>query len=69
MSKYAEAGKGDGMRKANDNEAYAQNYEKIFGDRGPLARKRREEVLQSIVTLSEDMGLYDEPSERNSSRF
>lgn len=69
MTKYHDAGKGDGMRKANDNVAYSQNYEKIFGDRGSLAKKKREEALQQLVALSEEMGLYDTPSERDSSRF
>ena len=69
MVKYSEAGKGDGMRKANDNAAYDANFTKIFGAVGPLERKKREEALRKLTELSEEMGLYDVPSERDSSRF
>lgn len=62
----AEAGKGSGMRKTADFETYSENHSKIFGDSGPLARKKREEALLELVRVSEEIGLYDVPSDRDS---
>ena len=58
--KYSEAGKGSAPRKMTDQEAYAQNHEKIFGAVGPLARKKQEEALKKIVEFSEEHNLYSE---------
>jgi hypothetical protein len=58
--KYSEAGKGSAPRKNADQEAYAQNHEKIFGAVGPLARKKQEEALKKIVEFSEENKLYSE---------
>lgn len=44
MSKQAEAGKGDSPRKTQDYQKFSDNYEKIFGKTGPLARKKQEEL-------------------------
>jgi hypothetical protein len=62
----AEAGKGSAPRKNGNQESYSENHSKIFGESGPLARKKREEALQELTRLSEELGLYDEPSERDS---
>lgn len=58
--KHSEAGKGSAPRKTADQEAYAQNHEKIFGAVGPLARKKQEEALKRLVEFSEENKLYPE---------
>jgi len=58
--KYSEAGKGSAPRKMTDQEAYAQNHEKIFGAVGPLARKKQEEELKNLAEFSEEHKLYSE---------
>lgn len=40
---HSEAGKGSSPRKNQDQKKYEENYSKIFGDNGFLARKRKEE--------------------------
>jgi len=65
-SNQAEAGKGSSPRKNPDNTAYAENHSKIFGESGFLARKKRDEALQELVDRGQELGLYDEPSQRNS---
>lgn len=67
--KHSEAGKGSAPRKSADYENYSSNHSKIFGNSGPLERKKQEEALralQELTRLTEELGLYDEPSERNS---
>jgi hypothetical protein len=59
--KHSEAGKGSAPRKTAAQTTYAENHSKIFGESGFLARKRREEALQELVRLSEELDLYDEP--------
>lgn len=54
-----EAGKGSG-RRVEDLNAYEDGHERIFGSGGFLARKKREESLQKLVDLSQELGLYDE---------
>lgn len=51
----AEAGKGSSPRKNSDQEAYRENWEKIFG------KKKQEEALEELANLSQELGLYDEP--------
>ena len=63
MSKQAEAGKGS-SRRNEDLNAYETGHERIFGNNGFLERKKREEALQKLVELSEEMGLYDLPRPR-----
>lgn len=58
--KHSEAGKGSAPRKNADQEAYAQNHEKIFGAVGPLARKKQEEALKKLVEFSQELKLYSE---------
>ena len=53
----AEAGKGSAPRKNQDQDAYRQNWEAIFG------KKKRYEALEELVRLSEEAGLYDEKPE------
>ena len=53
----AEAGKGSAPRKNQDQDAYRQNWEAIFG------KKKRDEALDRLVSLSEEAGLYDEKPE------
>lgn len=50
----SDGGKGSAPRKQQDQKAYADNWEAIFG------RKKREEALQEMVRISEELGLYDE---------
>lgn len=69
MTKYSDAGKGDAPRKTANHDAYSSGYDRIFTDGGPLARKKRLEALDELTRLSQEMGLYDEPPERNSSNF
>jgi hypothetical protein len=57
--KHYNAGKGSAPRKTADDVAYGENYSKIFGDVGPLARKKRMEALDELVRLSEELGLYE----------
>jgi hypothetical protein len=64
--KHAEAGKGSAPRKTANQDAYSENHLKIFGESGFLARKKREEALQELTRLSEELDLYDEPPQRNS---
>lgn len=55
----AEAGKGD-ARRVEDTKAYEENYLKIFGESGPLARKKRHEALVELVRINEELGLYED---------
>jgi hypothetical protein len=64
--KHQEAGKGSAPRKNVNQSAYSENHSKIFGESGFLARKKREEALQELTRLSEELDLYDEPPQRNS---
>ena len=62
-----EAGKGDAPRKMQNQEAYNENYSKVFGQNSWLERKKREEqarrdseaAMQSMVDESQRLGLYD----------
>lgn len=62
-----EAGKGSAPRKAQDQIAYVQNYNKIFGEQSWLERKKKEEqsrkdserALQSLTDETQRLGLYD----------
>ena len=58
----AEAGKGSAPRKNQDQDAYRQNWEAIFG------KKKRDEALDRLVSLSEEAGLYDEKPESDKKR-
>lgn len=58
--KYSEAGKGSSPRKNSDQEAYASNYENIFGSAGPLTKKKQEEALKKLTEFSEENNLYTE---------
>ena len=58
----AEAGKGSAPRKNQDQDAYRQNWEAIFG------KKKREEALDRLVSLSQEAGLYDEKPESDKKR-
>lgn len=58
----AEAGKGSAPRKNQDQEAYRQNWEAIFG------KKKRYEALEELVRLSEEAGMYDEKPESDKKR-
>lgn len=49
----AEAGKGSAPRKNQDQDAYRDNWDRIFG------QKKREEALEELTRLTEEMGLYD----------
>ena len=49
----AEAGKGSN-RRPEDQDAYSEGWDRIFG------RKKREEALDELVRLSQEMGLYDD---------
>jgi hypothetical protein len=59
--KHSDAGKGSAPRKTADQNSYSENHSKIFGESGFLARKKREEALQELARLSEELSLYDEP--------
>lgn len=62
-----EAGKGDAPRKAQDQIAYTQNYNKIFGEQSWLERKKKQEealrdseiAKQSMADERQRLGLYD----------
>lgn len=58
----AEAGKGSAPRKNQDQDAYRQNWEAIFG------KKNRYEALEELVRISEEAGLYDEKPESDKKR-
>ena len=58
----AEAGKGSAPRKNQDQDAYRQNWDMIFG------KKKRYEALEELVRLSEEAGLYDEKPESDKKR-
>ena len=57
----SDGGKGSGRRpQAVSDEQIADNWSNIFGP-SLLERKRREQALQEMVRVSEELGLYDEP--------
>ena len=57
----SDGGKGSGRRpQAVSDAQVADNWSNIFGP-SPLERKRREQALQEMVRVSEELGLYDEP--------
>ena len=58
----AEAGKGSAPRKNQDQDAYRQNWDMIFG------KKKRDEALDVLVSLSEEAGLYDEKPDSDKKR-
>ena len=58
----AEAGKGSAPRKNQDQDAYRQNWEDIFG------KKKRYKALEELVRLSEEAGFYDEKPESDKKR-
>lgn len=58
----AEAGKGSAPRKNQDQGAYRQNWEAIFG------KKKRHEALEELTSLSEELGLYDEQPKSDEKR-
>ena len=58
----AEAGKGSAPRKNQDQDAYRQNWDAIFG------KKKRYEALEELMRLSEEAGLYDEKTESDKKR-
>ena len=58
----AEAGKGSAPRKNQDQDAYRQNWEDIFG------KKKRYKALEELVRLSEEYGMYDEKPESDKKR-
>lgn len=58
----AEAGKGSAPRKNQDQDAYRQNWDAIFG------KKKRYEALDELVSLSVEAGLYDEKPESDKKR-
>lgn len=53
MSKQAEAGKGDSPRKMQDYQKFSDNYDRIFKQSGPLAKKRLEELNNDKPTQEE----------------
>jgi hypothetical protein len=57
MSKHGNAGKGSAPRKNQNYDAYADNYDRIFG-RGKKEKQKR--ALDEMVRLSEELGLYDD---------
>jgi len=48
----SDGGKGS-SRRPTDETAYGDNYDKIFG------RKKREEALEELARISEELGLYE----------
>lgn len=58
----AEAGKGSAPRKQQDQDAYRQNWEAIFG------KNKRYKALEELVRLSEEYGMYDEKPESDKKR-
>lgn len=57
----SDGGKGSGRRpQAVSDEQVADNWSAIFGI-SPLERKRRQQALDAMVRVSEELGLYDEP--------
>ena len=55
----SDGGKGSAPRKAQDCEAYAANWDVIFG------RGKRERALQAMVDDAESLGLYDSQQTEN----
>ena len=53
MSRQAEAGKGDSPRSSHDLDSYDKNYQPIFGQTGPLARKKLEDLKNDKSTKEE----------------
>ena len=51
----SDGGKGSAPRKQQDTEAYAKNWDTIFGSK----RRTSEALLQCLVDENERMGLYD----------
>ena len=56
MANQAEAGKGSAPRKEADQDAYADGWDRIFG------QAKREAALKEMVRISEELKLYDEPN-------
>ena len=52
----AEAGKGSKPREGADQDAFATGWDRIFG------KKKREEALAEMVSISEELGLYNLPN-------
>lgn len=50
----SDGGKGSAPRKQQDQKAYAAGWDAIFG------KKKREEALDEMVRINEELGLYDE---------
>ena len=55
----SDGGKGSAPRKAQDQAAYAANWDTIFG------RGKRERALQALVDDAESLGLYDPQQTEN----
>ncbi len=50
MTKHSEAGKGSGLRKMRDDDAYAKGYDRIFGKRKKeVEAERARENLRHVV--------------------
>ena len=56
----AEAGKGSGLRPRQiSNEEWASRWDAIFSR--DLEKDKREQALDEMVRVSQELGLYDEP--------
>jgi hypothetical protein len=58
--KPSDGGKGSG-RRPNEipDEQVKSNWDSIFGP-SPLERKKREQALDEMVRISQELGLYDD---------
>jgi hypothetical protein len=59
MMAHGDGGKGSKPRKNRNNDAYADNYDKIFGNE---KNRKQERALKELIRSSQDMGLYDSPN-------
>lgn len=60
----AHGGKGSAPRKMRNDDAYAENYEKIFGKKEKRKHHDKHAALDELVKLSEELGLYPNPKYR-----
>lgn len=51
-------GKGSTRRKGSDQEKYASNWDRIFGNKNSY--KERENALDELTQLSQEMGAYND---------
>lgn len=53
MTKAWHGGKGSSRRRGANDEAYRDNWDRIFG------KSKRENALNELTQLSQEMGLYE----------